>query len=111
MELNQHIRTLKIGIDNITHNVWLGDTNCIIIVVNMSITYCIIGFNDYIIENRILYRNAYTTKSNSCKYQYRAKRKINKISNNGVIGYNLVKHGKRKFHSLERLRHRLKKCN
>jgi len=76
----------------------------------MSITYAISGFNTYETIN-VLYRKAYKTKSKSCKWQYREKRKIKRTFNNTIEGYILVKNNKRKFYSLERLRHKLIKVN
>ena len=76
----------------------------------MITTYRLIGFSKYIIENKILYRKAYKTKSKSCKWQYRNKRKLKKIDNNGTIGYLLIKNKakKRKFYSLDFLHKKLK---
>jgi len=71
----------------------------------MPTTYTLIGFNKYIIRDKILYRKAYKTKSKSCKFQYRNERKINKVFKGGVEGYFL----NNKFHSLKSLKHRLKK--
>ncbi len=42
-----------------------------------AVTYIIIGFSNYIIKNKTLYRKEYVTKSKSCKYQYRKERKFN----------------------------------
>jgi len=60
----------------------------------MPITYLLIGFKDYEIVDKILYRKEYITKSVSCKWQYRKRRKINRTYNNGVEGYYLIKSGK-----------------
>jgi len=74
-------------------------------------TYILIGFKNYIIEDKILYRAAYKTESVSCKWQYRSKRKINKTFKDGAEGYWLVKNGKRKFYLLTKLKRYLKKLN
>lgn len=70
--------------------------------------YKLIGFDNYIIIDKIMYRILYITKSKSCKLQYRNKRKINRTVKQGIEGYYLVKNGNRKFYSLKKLRHRLK---
>lgn len=74
----------------------------------MAVTYSIIEFKEYIIIDKILYRISYKTKSELCKWQYRKQRKINRSTKDNKQGYWLVKHKKRKFYSLEKLRHRLK---
>lgn len=71
----------------------------------MPITYTISGFKDYIIIDKILYRLSYVTKSKSCKFQYRQKREIKRTFKDGAEGYFL----NGKFHSLKKLRHKLKK--
>ena len=58
-----------------------------------------------------MYRIPYITKSKSCKFQYRNKRKISKTVKEGNEGYYLVKNGKRKFYPLKKLKHRLKNGN
>lgn len=74
----------------------------------MSTTYRLIGFKDYLVIDKIMYRISYKTKSVSCKWQYRSKRKINRTFKDGKEGYLLVKNDKRKFYSLKSLKHRLK---
>ena len=78
----------------------------------MATIYSLIGFSQYIIKDKILYRKSYKTFSKSCKWQYREERKINIIENKGVKGYKLIKDNdkKLKFHPLTKLKHRLKKC-
>jgi len=71
-------------------------------------TYKLIGFNNYIIINKILYRLAYKNKHSIYQFQYRNKRKIKRTFKNGVEGYFLVRNRKRKFYSLKKLKHRLK---
>jgi len=75
----------------------------------MFATYTLIGFKEYYIKDKILYRKAYKTKSKSCVWQYRNERKINRTFKGGIEGYFL----NNKFHSLKSLKHRLKKaiCN
>lgn len=70
----------------------------------MCETYVIKGFTEYEIVDKVLYRKEYRTESVSCKFQYRAKRKIGKTLNNKIEGYILVKNKKRKWYSLNRLR-------
>jgi hypothetical protein len=77
----------------------------------MPIIYSISGFKSYLIIDKVLYRLEYKTKSISCQFQYRRKRKINRTFKDGVEGYYLVKNGIRKFYSLKKLKHRLKKEN
>jgi hypothetical protein len=74
----------------------------------MQLTYRLIGFNDYIIKDKILYKKSYICKSKLCELQFRKERKIKRIFNNGIEGYILTRNGKRKFYSLKRLKHRLK---
>lgn len=73
----------------------------------MDSIYTLSGFKDYYFKDKILYRKQYITKSISCKFQYRSERIINKINNNGIEGYILVKKGKRKFYSFKSLKHKL----
>jgi len=77
----------------------------------MPTTYSIIGFSDYIIENKIMYRKAYVAKSVSCKFQYRDKREIKGCIKDGVEGYYLKKGKTKRFYSLKSLRYRLKKVS
>lgn len=76
---------------------------------NDIVTYIIIGFSNYIIENKQLFRISYKTKSKSCKWQYREKRKIKITEKDGCIGYFLVKNNTSKFYPLSKLKHKLKK--
>jgi len=78
---------------------------------NMPVIYSLIGFNNYIIIDAVLYRKPYTTASMSCKWQYRGMREIKRTRKGGQIGYYLTKNKKRKFYSLKALKHRLKKNN
>ncbi len=73
----------------------------------MAAKYRMLGFNDYVFENKTLYRKSYKIKTKTGNWQYREKRKINKVNNNGIVGYKLVKKGKRKFYSLNSLRDKL----
>ena len=75
----------------------------------MPVKYTIIGFSNYIIIDKVLYRETYKTKSKSCVWQYRNKREIKRTFNKGVEGYVLVKNKTRKFYSLKKLQHKLKK--
>ena len=75
----------------------------------MPVIYKLIGFNDYIIKDKILYRKSYQTKSKTYQWQFRTEREIKRVFNNGIEGYILTRDGKRKFHSLLSLKHRLKK--
>lgn len=76
----------------------------------MPIIYKLIGFNDYLIIDKILYRLEFKTKSKSCLFQYRNRRKINRTFKQNIEGYYLVRNGIRKFYPLKKLKHRLKKC-
>lgn len=73
------------------------------------IIYKLIGFENYIIKNKIMYRKAYKTKDKLCKFKYIQERKINRTFKNDVEGYFLVRNNKRKFFSLNSLKHRLKR--
>lgn len=73
------------------------------------ILYKLIGFNNYIIKNKILYRKSYTVRDKRCKYKSISERKINKTFKNNIEGYFLVRNNKRKFYSLKGLKHRLQK--
>ena len=75
----------------------------------MLLTHTITGFNDYVFENKVLYRKSYKTKAKSCKWQYRSKREIKQTTKNKIRGYWLTRKGKRKFYSLRSLEHRIKK--
>jgi len=75
----------------------------------MVVKYRISGFNNYIIKNKVLYRKSYKVKTKTGNWQYREQRKINKINNNGVVGYKLVNKGNRKFYSLKSLHNKLVK--
>ena len=76
----------------------------------MPITYTISGFRNYIIIDKIMYRKAYKVKlKDARKWQYRNKREIKQVDNNGTLGYILVKNKVRKFYSLKFLRTKLKR--
>ena len=73
----------------------------------MSKVFEIKGFKEYEIVDKVLYRKKYKTRSKSTKWQYRERRRIEITKNNGVDGYMLVQNGKRKWHSLTKLRNLL----
>lgn len=77
----------------------------------MAVMYKIKGFSEYEIIDKILYRKAFCTKSKSCNYQFRTKRKINISRNNGIDGFILVKNKKRKWYSLTNLRKKIIRLN
>jgi len=70
----------------------------------------LIGFSQYIIKDKIMYRNSYKVKDKLCKFKYISERVITRTIKDGVVGYYLIKNNKRKFYSLSILRHRLKQC-
>jgi GR25 family glycosyltransferase involved in LPS biosynthesis len=72
------------------------------------ITYILIGFNNYIIKDKILYRDAYRIRDKLCKFKHISEREIKRSYKDGVEGYYLTKKGKRKFYSLKKLKHKLK---
>jgi hypothetical protein len=69
--------------------------------------YKLIGFSNYIIKDKILYRKEYITKNN----KYISERSIKRVLKGGIEGYFLVRKGKRKIYSLKSLRHRLILCS
>ena len=69
------------------------------------IIYKLIGFKDYIIKDKIMYRKSFKTKDKLCKWKYIGERKIKISIKNNVKGYYLNK----KFYPLTKLKHRLKK--
>jgi len=73
------------------------------------IIYKLIGFENYIIKDKIMYRKAFVTKDKLCKLKYLSERQIKISIKNNVKGYYLAKDNKTKFYSLRILRHRLKK--
>lgn len=75
----------------------------------MPAIYTLIGFNSYVVIDKVLYRMIYKTKSKSCFWQYRQQREIKRTFKDEIEGYWLVKNGKRKFYSIKSLKHRLKK--
>lgn len=77
----------------------------------MASTFCIIGFKDYVIVDKQLYRKSFKVRMKNGNFQYRRQRLIEKTNNNGIEGYILTRNGKRQFYSLERLRHKLKKLS
>ena len=91
----------------VTDNILIYVIKRLNFVLKVQSTYKISGFNEYEIVDKILYRKAYKTRSVSCVWQYRKRRIIARIFNNGIEGYKLEKNGKRKFYSLEHLRHKL----
>lgn len=70
----------------------------------MPTIYALSGFKGYEFRDNVLFRKAYRTKSKSCKWQYRAERRIELVSNNGTMGYMLTSSGKRKFYSLKQIK-------
>ena len=75
----------------------------------MAVTYTLSGFKEYFIRDKILYRKAYEVKDKLCGYKYISEREIKRTKKDGQIGYYLVRNGKRKFHSLKKLKHRLRR--
>lgn len=69
----------------------------------------LIGFENYIIKDKIMYRKAYKTKDKLCKFKYIEEREIKRSFKNGVEGYYLIYNRKRKFYPLTKLKHRLKR--
>lgn len=67
----------------------------------------LIGFDNYIIKDKIMYRKAHKIKDFRCKFRYISDLKIKRSFKNNQIGYYLVKNNTRKFHSLKKLKHRL----
>jgi hypothetical protein len=75
------------------------------------IIYKLIGFENYIIKDKIMYRKAHKIKDKLCKFKYISEREIKRSKKNNVEGYYLVKNRKSKFYPLTKLRHRLNKIN
>lgn len=73
----------------------------------MDVIFYISGFSEYFFKNKELYRKSYIVKMKNKNLQFRGERKINRSYNNSIEGYILYREGKRKFYSLERLRHRI----
>lgn len=73
------------------------------------IYFDLVGFKNYIIKDKIMYRKAHKVKDKLCKFRYISERKIKIVKENDIEGYYLVRNGKRKFYSLVKLRHRLKR--
>jgi hypothetical protein len=69
------------------------------------IIYKLIGFNNYIIKDKVLYRKEFITRDK----KYILERKIKKTEKDNKLGYYLVRRGKRKYYELNKLSHRLKK--
>lgn len=74
----------------------------------MAIMYSLIGFNQYLIIDKILYREAYKVKCKLYKWKYYKQRKIKICIKDNQKGYYLCKNNKLKFYSLQKLKHRLK---
>ena len=74
------------------------------------IIYKLIGFENYIIKDKIMYRKAFKTKDKLCKFKYIAEREIKVSIKNNVKGYYLVRNNKTNFYTLTKLKHRLKRC-
>ena len=70
--------------------------------------FALIGFNNYIIKDKIMYRKAHKVKDRLCKFKYIGEREIKISIKNNVKGYYLIYNRKRKFYSLTKLRHKLK---
>jgi hypothetical protein len=77
----------------------------------MPVIYSLIGFSQYIIIDKIMYRKPYKIQMKNGNWQFRAQREIERIENNGSLGYKLIKDNqtKVKFYSLKSLKHRVKK--
>ena len=60
----------------ITANIVIQTPKRINIALKMPTIYTLSGFKEYEFRDKILYRKAYKTKSATCKWQYRAERKI-----------------------------------
>jgi len=75
----------------------------------MPVNYLISGFSQYVIIDKIMYRNAYKIQMINGNWQYRQKRIVKKTLNNGILGYILIKDNniKPKFYNQKRLKHRL----
>jgi len=73
------------------------------------IIFKLIGFENYIIKDKILYRKEHVVNDKLCKFKYISERQIKISTKNNVKGYYLVRNNERKFYSLTSLRHRLKK--
>jgi len=58
-----------------------------------------------------MYRKAMKVKDKLCKFKYLPEREIKRVFKDGVEGYFLVRNGKRKFHSLKSLMHRIRPLN
>lgn len=69
----------------------------------------LIGFNNYIIKDKIVYRKAHRVKDELYKFKYIGEREIKISVKNNVKGYYLVYKRKRKFYPLTKLKHRLKR--
>ena len=77
----------------------------------MDAKYSLIGFKEYYIKDKILYRKSYKVKDKLCLFKYISEREIKRTIKDGQVGYYLVKNGKRKFYSLKKLKHRIKKTS
>ncbi len=75
------------------------------------IIFKLIGFENYIIKDKILYRKEYKIKDKKVKFKYISERKIKRVLKDGIDGYFLVRGKNRKFYSLKKLRHRLKRVD
>jgi len=69
------------------------------------IIFKLIGFENYIVKNKVMYRKSFITKDKLCKFKYISEREIKQTFKNGNKGYYL----NGKFHSLKKLKHRLKR--
>ena len=72
------------------------------------IIYKLIGYPQYYIKDKILYRKSYKSKHVLHILHYFEEREIKRTFKDGIEGYYLVKNNIRKFHSLKSLKHRLK---
>ena len=76
------------------------------IAANMPKTiYILVSYPQYVFDNGKCYRKQFITSN----FQYRNKREIKISEKGGIKGFWLVRNKKRKFISLIKLRHRLKK--
>ena len=67
-------------------------------------TFKLIGFENYIIKDKILYKKAHKVKDKLCKFKYISEREIKRTFKNKIEGYYL----EGKFYPLKKLKHRLK---
>ncbi len=71
--------------------------------------YKLVGFEDYEIWDKKMFRKAYSRVHSRYKMVFYAEREIKRTEKDGQTGYFLVRNGIRKFYSLKSHRHRLEK--